>query len=168
MTLTELNTLHEDQARVQLATCCVANGWLDGVLAERPFDNTQALLDSADAVWQRATQSDILEAFEGHPRIGDVSTLKKKFAHTASLAGHEQSGMNAADDAVLQRMAELNDAYYAKFGYIFIVCATGKSATEMLALLEARLPNDPATELRIAAAEQGKITRLRLQKLVSE
>ena len=110
---------------------------------------------------------DYLEAFEGHPRIGDVESLAKKYANTKGWAGGEQKGLESADREVLQRLAKGNADYEAKFGHIFIVCATGKSAAEMLALLEARMPNDPKTEVMVAAEEQNKITRLRLKKLLA-
>jgi OHCU decarboxylase len=106
-----------------------------------------------------------LAAFAAHPRIGDVDSLRTKFAHTKTWASGEQAGVDAASEDTLIRLADGNDAYFDRFGYIFIVCATGKSADQMLALLEARLPNDAVTELPIAAAEQRKITQLRLQKL---
>lgn len=167
MTLEELNQADEHIACTAFESCCVSERWISNMVAGRPFDSQEALFSAAEAHWQTMQRSDILQAFEGHPRIGDVSTLRKKFANTAALAGHEQSGMNAADDALLHRMKTLNDEYYEKFGYLFIVCATGKSATEMLSILESRLPNDAQTELTIAAREQGKIIQIRLQKLLN-
>ena len=109
--------------------------------------------------------ADWLEAFAAHPRIGDLDALRKKFASTANWCAGEQAGVAAADEAVLTALADGNRAYEARFGYIFIVCATGKSAAEMLAILTARLANDPEVELKVATAEQAKITRLRLEKL---
>ncbi len=111
---------------------------------------------------------DILEAFSHHPRIGDVDSLRKKFATTADWATSEQSGAQAASEAVLRDLAQGNRDYEARFGHIFIVCATGKSAAEMLALLRARIDHAPDVELRIAAAEQEKIAHLRLDKLLNE
>jgi 2-oxo-4-hydroxy-4-carboxy-5-ureidoimidazoline decarboxylase len=120
---------------------------------------------AARDVWSALSREDWLEAFAHHPRIGDVDALRQRFPATHDLSTREQSGMSGAPEAVLAALADANRAYEEKFGYIFIVCATGKSADEMLALLEARLPNDEATELRIAAAEQAKITELRLERL---
>lgn len=112
-------------------------------------------------------RADLLEAFSHHPQIGaDLESLRKKFAATATWSAGEQSAINTADEMTLLGLVEWNRDYLAKFGYIFIVCATGKSAAEMLALLRARLPNDLEAELNIAAAEQAKILHLRLDKLL--
>ena len=97
-----------------------------------------------------------------------MAKLREKFATTADWSGNEQASVKQASEEVLQRLADGNEAYYEKFGYIFIVCATGKSAGEMLALLEERLPNDPADEIKIAAGEQEKILEIRLNKLLDE
>lgn len=167
MTLEQLNAQPADAAYAELASCCVAENWVNAMVKARPFQSVDEVLQTAETIWQGLTDADYLEAFEGHPRIGDVSTLKKKFAHTAAAAGHEQSEMQAADDAVLEKMKVLNDDYFEKFGFIFIVCASGKTAAQMLELIEARYPNDAQTELAIAAGEQAKITSLRLQKLLA-
>ena len=106
------------------------------------------------------------EAFTHHPRIGDVAVLRERFASTAVWARGEQAGVAAADERTLAALAEGNRAYEARFGYVFIVCATGLKADQMLAMLNARLSNDAETEMRIAAEEQMKITRLRLEKLL--
>ncbi len=164
MDLQRFNT-DEEFARSQLASCCVAQRWIDGVLGQRPFTDEAQLRAAADAVWARMSEPDLLEAFEGHPKIGDVSSLKAKYASTASLAAHEQSSVGSATDEIIERLAAGNTAYEERFGFIFIVCATGKSAEEMCDLLEARLNNDRADELRIAGEEQRKIMQLRLEKL---
>ena len=124
------------------------------------------MLSAADEVWFGLKSEDWKEAFAHHPRIGDIKDLRKKFADTAGLAEGEQSGVNQTSEYVLKALAEGNNLYEAKFGYIFIVYATGKSAEEMLATLNARLDNHPADEIKIAAAEQAKITRLRLEKML--
>ncbi|MDM7861343.1 2-oxo-4-hydroxy-4-carboxy-5-ureidoimidazoline decarboxylase [Alteromonas sp. ASW11-36] len=166
MSLTTLNNATAEQASVMLESCCVAPNWVSAMVAKRPFDSAQQLFNAADAVWCELGETDYLAAFEGHPQIGDVSTLREKYAATADKAGHEQSGMQVATDEMLQEMMRLNKAYLDKFGFIFIVCATGKSANEMLGLIRARVCNDRATELAIAAGEQAKITRIRLEKLL--
>ena len=166
ISVAQLNQLPNADAYRALQSCCVSERWLQYMVSARPFTSVAAVLQQADEHWQQMQQTDILQAFDGHPRIGDVNTLRAKFASTAKLAGHEQAGMSAADDALLLTMKQRNDEYFDKFGYIFIVCASGKSATEMLTILESRLPNDAETELAIAAAEQAKITRLRLQKML--
>jgi len=167
LTLAEFNALPPDAARLELLKCCHAVRWADEMLARRPFATAVNLFAAADAVWDSLDDRDFLEAFEGHPRIGDIESLRKKFASTAAWAAGEQSGTTAAAEATLAGLAEGNRAYEARFGHIFIVCATGKSAEEMLAILQDRLPNAPAAELRLAAAEQAKITRIRLEKLIS-
>lgn len=136
------------------------------MLQARPFATPQALLSEADRVWSALEARDYLEAFSHHPQIGaDLAELQKKFAITAAWSASEQSGAATANVETLRALRDENRDYLARFGFIFIVCATGKSAEEMLALLRERLPNDPDTELQIAAAEQAKITRLRLEKL---
>ena len=111
-------------------------------------------------------RQDYLEAFSHHPQIGaDPEKLRKKFKGTHQWASHEQSGMREASEACIQELAQRNREYYDRFGYIFIVCATGKTANEMLSLLKDRLSNTQETELLIAANEQAKITQIRLEKL---
>lgn len=136
------------------------------MIARRPFESTPALFDAARQIWQSLDREDYLEAFAQHPRIGEsLSELAKRFARTASMAAREQAKVAQADHATLSALRELNQRYVERFGYIFIVCATGKTAAEMLELLRARLDNDDATELQIAAEEQAKITALRLAQL---
>jgi 2-oxo-4-hydroxy-4-carboxy-5-ureidoimidazoline decarboxylase len=159
--------LTDDAWRDGLTRCCGSSRWVDGMMVARPFADGPALLAAADEAWAATGEADWLEAFTHHPKIGDRDSLRQKFASTATWAAHEQSGTSAAAENVLTALADGNVAYEQKFGFIFIVCATGKSAAEMLALLEARLPNDRPTELRNAAAEQHKITRLRLEKWIA-
>jgi 2-oxo-4-hydroxy-4-carboxy-5-ureidoimidazoline decarboxylase len=165
MNLDALNAMPPDAARGAFLRCCGSRRWADQMLARRPFASDAELFAAADEVWTSLGPDDWLEAFAGHPRIGDLDGLRKKFANTADWASHEQSGVAAANEEILRRLAEGNRRYEERFGYIFIVCATGKTAAEMLDILNARLSNSPEQELAIAAAEQAKITRLRLQKL---
>lgn len=161
-----LNALPLEPARAALARCCGATRWQEGMLARRPFGSRELLLRAADEVWWSLERADFLEAFSHHPRIGeDRAELARRFASTAQLSAGEQAGVANADHATLDALRDANRAYFARFGHIFIVCASGKSAPEMLALLQARLPNAPDAELRIAAAEQAKITALRLEGL---
>lgn len=134
------------------------------MLARRPFGSDEALTTAARDVWCALEPDDWREAFSHHPKIGDRASLRARFPQTAHLSSAEQSGVDAASDETLDALATLNRAYEAKFGYIFIVCATGKSADEMLTMLRARMENDPRSELMIAAAEQAKITDLRLRR----
>lgn len=161
----KLDALPEDEARVELTRCCGSSAWVQAMLAARPFGQEEAVFQKAEELWWSLPAEAWLEAFEHHPKIGDISTLRAKFQNTGDWAKNEQSGVQQASEEVLQGLAQGNMDYEEKFGYIFIVCATGKSAAEMLDLLQARLPNDPATELKLAAGEQMKITRLRLEKL---
>lgn len=131
---------------------------------ERPYKSKDELLLQAEKIWFSLSESDWLEAFAAHPKIGDISSLQKKFQATASTAANEQSGVNTANTETLKEFARLNQEYEAKFGFIFIVFATGKSAQEMLDLLKARIHNSREQELKSAAREQSKITRLRLEK----
>jgi len=130
------------------------------------FSDDKGVMARAEKVWAKLVETDYLEAFLAHPRIGDVDSLRKKYANTKAIAGGEQSGVDSADEATLKRLAAANDEYFDKFGFIFIVCATGKSAKQMLEILESRLPNDRDAEVANAAAEQLKITKIRLEKLV--
>jgi 2-oxo-4-hydroxy-4-carboxy-5-ureidoimidazoline decarboxylase len=165
MNVARLNALPVAEAQRELARCCGATRWVDGMCARRPFADAAAVYAAADAVWATMAETDWLEAFSRHPKIGDIGQLREKFAATSAWAASEQAGARAASEATLQRLQAGNAAYEAKFGFIFIVCATGKTAAEMAALLDGRLGNDRATELRRAAAEQAKITRIRLEKL---
>ena len=154
------------EARELLNRCCGARRWVEGMLQRLPFGSTAALLCAADQVWAELGREDYLEAFSHHPRIGeDLGALRRRFQNTSQLSAAEQAGVSEGNEATLNRLRELNVAYAERFGYIFIVCATGKSAQQMLELLEARLHNSPARELAVAAVEQAKITRLRLENL---
>ncbi|HEY4185276.1 MAG TPA: 2-oxo-4-hydroxy-4-carboxy-5-ureidoimidazoline decarboxylase [Polyangia bacterium] len=154
-----LDRLQPDEARQALGRCCGATAWIEGMLARRPFASQAALYAAAEAVWQALGPEDYLEAFAHHPQIGG------RAGDTSGWAAAEQARVGEAASDVVTSLAAANRAYLARFGYIFIVCATGKTADEMLALLRDRLGNDPGAELPIAAAEQAKITRLRLEKL---
>lgn len=132
----------------------------------RPYESLAEVLETSDTIWEECDVDDYEEAFTHHPRIGDVESLAKKYENTKAWAAGEQKGLENADKSVIEKLAEGNTAYEEKFGYIFIVCATGKSAAEMSTMLETRLKNDPKDEIMIAAAEQNKITRLRLKKLL--
>lgn len=164
-----INALAEADAADAFARCCGAGRWVAGMLDARPFASTDALLAAADAIWAELGRDDYLEAFTHHPRIGaDLASLRARYAPTAAWSQIEQAGVEQADEKTLTALRDQNVAYEARFGHIFIVCAAGKSAREMLALLTARLPNDPDAELRIAAGEQAKITRLRLLRFADE
>lgn len=163
-----LEALTDDEAQAAFRRCCGAVRWAKAMTAGRPYRSNAELLAAADRQLATLAGADWLEAFGHHPRIGDKGALRARFASTRGWAEKEQAGAAAAGDAVLEALSRRNAEYEARFGYIFIVCATGKSAGEMLGLLEARLGNDPERELQVAAGEQAKITRLRLEKLLEE
>jgi len=165
--LERLNKLPAAEARAELLRCCGASRWADGMVRARPFRDAEHLFSEAAWLWEQTGPEDWHEAFKHHPRIGDVSQLRATFASTATWSAQEQGGVSGAGEAVLQGLADGNREYEQRFGFIFLVCATGKSAEEMLGLLRARLPNPPDEELRIAAREQAKITRIRLEKLLA-
>jgi 2-oxo-4-hydroxy-4-carboxy-5-ureidoimidazoline decarboxylase len=167
MTLHEFNILPKERLVEELTKCCGSPSWVQRMLPFIPADDMVELLEDAEEQWWLCNEKDWKEAFSHHPKIGDIDSLKKKFASTANWTSNEQSGVNTASEKILQALAEGNKKYEEKFGYIFIVCATGKSAEEMLSMLEERLKNDPADEIEIAADEQNKITKLRIEKLLS-
>jgi 2-oxo-4-hydroxy-4-carboxy-5-ureidoimidazoline decarboxylase len=157
-----IDTATPAAAETLLRRACGSTRWVERMLARRPFGSDAALLSAAREVWFSLGEADWLEAFAHHPKIGDRASLAARFPATHDLSVKEQSAAATANAHVLDELAAANDAYFARFGFIFIVYATGKSADEMLALLRVRLPNDRATELRNAADEQAKITALRL------
>ena len=165
-----LNTAPHPDAQDALMRVCHSSVWVERMLGARPFATVNALCVQADTTWRSLSEEDWLEGFAGHPRIGDVDALRKKYAESAKPGWEsgEQAGAAAASEEVLGALKEGNDAYEEKFGFIFLVCATGKNADEMLALLRRRLPNDRATELLVAVGEQSKITAIRLDKLLRE
>ena len=163
-----LNALPADQAERELLTCCGARAWARRMAEARPFADEAALFETADAVWWGLTEADWLEAFRSHPKIGEKKAEAGQTGREKAWSAGEQSGMDAAADATRAALAEGNRAYAARFGHIYIVCATGKTADEMLSILRSRLDNDAATELRVAAEEQRKITRIRLEKLLAQ
>jgi 2-oxo-4-hydroxy-4-carboxy-5-ureidoimidazoline decarboxylase len=168
MTLTELNNLPKPDLAEALQKCCGSTEWVEKMVASFPISDAETLMEEAKNIWNKLTEADWREAFTHHPKIGgDVAALREKFASTSTWAEGEQAAVREASQETLEALAAGNTAYQQKFGYIFIVCATGKSADEMLALLQARLPNKPEDEIVIAAGEQDKITRIRLEKLLA-
>lgn len=153
----------EDEAAELLQTCCGAPRWVERMTARRPFGSEDAVLAAAREEWFALSEDDWRDAFSHHPRIGDRDALRRRFAATRDLSQREQSGVRTATEEVLAALAEANREYEARFGYVFLVCATGRTAEEMLGLLRARMQNDPETEIRVAAAEHAKICELRLR-----
>jgi 2-oxo-4-hydroxy-4-carboxy-5-ureidoimidazoline decarboxylase len=165
MNLAAINAWNPAEAREAFRRCCGSTRWSCEMERSRPFDSEVAVLDAAGTIWWALEPADWLEAFGAHPKIGARDAPGPEQSATAAWSKAEQSGIERAAAGVLERLAEVNRRYEARFGYIFIVCASGKSAEEMLAMLETRLVNQPDDELRCAAAEQAKITGIRLEKI---
>ena len=165
-----LSALSETERIESLHRCCGSTRWaqeLSSRIGSETLSSTEAVFTLSEKIWFTMDKADYLEAFSHHPQIGaDPDKLRERFQKTHTWSANEQSGMSGASESTIMKLAQGNTDYLDKFGYIFIVCATGKSADEMLALLEARLLNHPKDELKNAAAEQAKITRLRMEKLI--
>jgi len=161
MTIAEFDHLDITEKRALLHSCCGSTTWVNKMLTALPAEDLVDLLEIAEEQWYSCHEPDWQEAFSHHPKIGDIQTLREKFAATES----EQASVKEASEQTLQQLAANNQAYEQRFGFIFIVCATGKSAEEMLQLLQQRLYNNPEVEIQIAMEEQLKITKLRLEKL---
>jgi OHCU decarboxylase len=157
--LEKLNALPAAEARARFLSCCGSSEWARRMTAARPYRDATSLAETADATWRALSKDDWLEAFAAHPAIGTKINL-------SPFSRQEQSGTNGADSVKLAELAALNREYAGRFGHVFLVCATGKTAAEMLSIGRKRLGNNPETELAIAAEEQRKITRLRLEKLL--
>lgn len=161
-----LNALGRSEAEAALLRCCGSVRWARLMAALRPFHTTKALTDAAADVWEALAPQDWLQAFEAHPRIG--ASLSASGSRAAAWSEDEQAGATAAGSDEKRELGRLNDAYEQRFGHRFIVCASGLGAGGMLSRLKARITSLPADELATAAAEQAKITRLRLHKLLAE
>ncbi|VAW44689.1 2-oxo-4-hydroxy-4-carboxy-5-ureidoimidazoline (OHCU) decarboxylase [hydrothermal vent metagenome] len=172
MNLEQLNQLATDDLMKLLETCCGASVWCTAMAHFQPYASIEMLHIISDAIWRELDEDDYLEAFTHHPMIGDLDALKDKFQdkfqETAAWASDEQQGSNCASEQTLLELQTANQDYLAEFGFIFIVCATGKSASQMLQLLQARINNGYAEEIQLAADEQNKITHLRLNKLLND
>lgn len=164
--LTWLNTLPADEAASELLKCCGSRRWAHGMVSCRPYDSLESLFESANDIWWSLQPNDWLEAFRSHPKIGDKKAAGPVAQQSREWSSQEQSGVTSASRETIDELATLNHAYEQKFGFIFIICATGKTSDEILSALRERLEHDAGVELSIAAAEQSKITKLRLKKLL--
>jgi OHCU decarboxylase len=164
--LQHLNLLSASEAESELLKCCGSRSWARQMVAARPYSNLEELLTHADRLWWSLDSEDWLEAFHSHPKIGEKKAAAATAAEAQKWSEDEQSGIRDSTQQTMEALADLNRAYEEKFGFIFIVCASGKSSDEMLAILRQRLRNEREEELRIAAAEQARITALRLRKLI--
>ena len=168
MNIAEFNQLSHDDAATKLNYCCHSHNWVNTMLAARPFANKEAVIEEHHRIWPTLSNEDYLEAYLAHPMIGDIDSLREKYNATKGLSTKEQSGVSAASEQTLQQLAQLNADYRDQFGFIFIICATCKSADEMLSALKARINNDRDAEIANAAKEQEKITEIRLNQLFED
>ena len=166
--LHKLNAFLQEQAQAEFLKCCGSRRFASAMTAARPFANVDELLMKADRTWSALGSEDWLEAFRAHPKIGEKKAAAAQSKEAQQWSAQEQSGINHATADTMAAIAEGNRDYEHRFGFIFIVCATGRSSEEMLAILRARLQNDAETEIAVAAEEQRKITRLRLEKLLQQ
>lgn len=163
MNIVSFNAMGFEKVSDELKSCCGSERWVSQLMTFFPFKSEAHLVESATNIWyNQCSDADWKESFSHHPKIGDKNSLSEKFA------GKEQAGINVAVSSVLEDLLIANEAYEKKFGFIFIVCATGKSGNEMLRLLQDRLENTTNDELHIAMGEQHKITMIRLQKILHQ
>jgi 2-oxo-4-hydroxy-4-carboxy-5-ureidoimidazoline decarboxylase len=165
MNFSDFQILPKEQAEEALLRCCGSQSWANKMVQSRPFGSLEAMQNKAGQIWEDLQVPDWLEAFEHHPRIGDRQAVAARFASTRDWSANEQAGAEEAEKDILDRLASGNEKYSQRFGYVFLVCATGKSALEILNILESRINNSPEEELQIAQQEQQKIMLLRLDKM---
>lgn len=166
MSLSDLNKWDESRVIDELARCCSSRNWVHQMIAARPFSSAAEFCSIGEKIWYELSESDWLEAFSGHPKIGDMNSLRAKFGGDHEASEKEQSGITEASEDTLRELSRLNQVYEERHGFIFIVCATGKSALGMLDLLRDRVNCSRYEELNTAAQEQWKITKLRLEALL--
>jgi 2-oxo-4-hydroxy-4-carboxy-5-ureidoimidazoline decarboxylase len=166
--LTRWNRLSAQEAIQQILACCGSEAWARELAARRPISDEATLVAASDEIWGRLHAEDWLQAFSTHPRIGERQAPAEASTESAAWSAQEQRTVSAADRLVQAALAQANQEYEQRFGRVFIVCATGKSAHEMLDILRRRLQNDPSVELREASEEQRKITNIRLKKWLSQ
>jgi 2-oxo-4-hydroxy-4-carboxy-5-ureidoimidazoline decarboxylase len=166
-TLASWNLASADRARAAMIACCGARRWAEAMVALRPVADATGLSEAADRIWRTMAEADWLEAFACHPRIGERNTARAS-PQSAAWSQQEQSSTNSAAELVLAKLAVGNALYAQRFGFTYIICATGKSAEEMLSILNRRLAGNLPTELREAAEQQRQIMQIRLRKWLVE
>ena len=162
--LAHWNAIAGSEAAQEILPCCGSQRWAHALARLRPFDDAERLFGSSDEIWRQLDPSDWDEAFSSHPRIGEKKAPESATAKSAQWSGQEQSGVALSGANIQEQLRRANREYEERFGRIYIVCATGKSAEEMLAILYRRLENDDTSELRETAEQQRQITQLRLRK----
>jgi 2-oxo-4-hydroxy-4-carboxy-5-ureidoimidazoline decarboxylase len=165
--LARWNRLSLEDAAREILPCCGSENWASSMASKRPIQDELSLMDTSDAIWRGLPESDWLEAFRSHPRIGESRAEANPVAQSSAWSEQEQQKAASADEAMKLALKWGNREYEQKFSRIFIVCATGKSASEILEILRRRLHNDAATELRQAAEEQRQIMHIRLKKWIA-
>ena len=164
--LKQLNQAAREMAKADFLSCCGSQNWARKMTESRPFADIAALIKQAEQIWLNLDAQDWLEGFAAHPKIGAKKAVSRQSPQSAEWSKAEQSGTQTAAGSLRDELEKANHLYEEKFGFIFIVCATGKSAEEMLDLCRRRLKNDADLELRVAADEQRKIMEIRLKKLL--
>jgi OHCU decarboxylase len=162
-----LNRISDEEARARLLDCCGSTRWAERASANRPYWDVEQCLIIGERIWRELDCADWLEAFRAHPRIGERKAETAVSEEARTWSEGEQARARESSQETFDALMEANREYEEKFGFIYIVCASGKTAEEMLALLRERLNNDAETELRVAAGEQWKITRLRILKFLN-
>jgi 2-oxo-4-hydroxy-4-carboxy-5-ureidoimidazoline decarboxylase len=165
--LARWNGLLPEEAAREILLCCGSRTWAASMASKRPIRDEASLLATSDVIWRSLGEPDWLEAFRSHPRIGESRAEDVSPAQSSVWSAQEQQKAATADAAVKMALKWANREYEQKFGRIFIVCATGKSASEILEILRRRLHNDEATELRQAVEEQRQIMHIRLKKWIA-
>jgi 2-oxo-4-hydroxy-4-carboxy-5-ureidoimidazoline decarboxylase len=165
--LARWNNLSQEEAERAILPCCGSKAWAARMALKRPIRDETALLTTSDAVWRGLGEADWFDAFRSHPRIGESRKEKDSALQSSVWSAQEQQKAATAEDSEKMALKQGNLEYERKFGRVFIVCATGKSASEILEILTRRLHNDDATELRQAAEEQRQIMHLRLKKWIA-
>jgi len=163
--LDRLNNLTTEKFREGLLACCASERFVEEMLRQRPFSSEAVLEEKAKQVWDGLDNSDLMQAIAAHPRIGGQVARNGPFK---SWSKNEQEGVGSAGGSIRHELAKLNDEYFDKFGFIFLICATGKSAQEMLEALRIRLHNNREMEIEIVNVEMWHITKLRMMKLLEE
>ena len=166
--LSRWNFLPASAAANEILPCCGSRAWASGVAARRPLETEAKLLAASDEVWHSLPDSDWLEAFRSHPRIGESRAPQTASPKSAAWSEQEQRSLAQGDDAIRVALAEANREYERRFNRIFIVCASGKSPEEILKSLQRRLNNDERDELQESAKQQRQITQIRLKKWLQE
>ena len=163
-----LNEASDDELHARLRSCCAAETWVAQVMRERPYESEAALLAASDRATAELDGDGLAQALAGHPRIGDAAAAHEGDSRSASWSRGEQAGVAGAGPDLIGELAAANAAYERRFGHVYLVCASGRNAAELLAICRARLDNDPETEREVVLSELTKINRLRLGKLLEQ